>query len=119
MEQEGKPENPAHRLGKRLRENRESLHIARIPPTTKEEFVKWADENFCSDYGMALKWLWDGIPKGDLLSAMEVLSNHEERLVALEEGAQVAVPKAEPKTEKRIIKKLDGSKLEVEENESN
>ena len=83
MEEEKKPEvevkNPAHLLAKRLQGNRESLHIARVPPKTKEEFTKWAKDEFCGDYGMALKFLWDGMPKGDILGILELVQEQEIR----------------------------------------
>jgi len=112
----GEPANPAHRLAKRLQENRESLHIARVPPTTKKEFIEWADKEFCGDYGMALKWLWDGIPKGDLLSVLEVVQDHEARIIALESKKEVIKP-IEEKTNKKTIKMVDGTKKEVPNNE--
>ncbi|KKK70060.1 hypothetical protein LCGC14_2927800, partial [marine sediment metagenome] len=54
--------NPAHVLAKKLQENRKSLHIARIPDKTKEAFIALAEDEFCGDYGMTLKWLMDDIP---------------------------------------------------------
>ncbi len=118
MEQKGQPEptNQVQKLARRLQENRQSLHIARVPPKTKEEFVKWAEKEFCSDYGMALKWLWDSIPKADLLSAMEIITDHEDRLLALESQKQKATTPSEVE-ETKTIKKLDGSKIEVPKNE--
>ena len=36
-----------------------SLVINRVPPKTREAFIKLAMEEFCDDYGMTLKWLID------------------------------------------------------------
>ncbi len=33
--------------------------MSRVPKTTREEFVKYAEEEFCDDYGMCLKYVWD------------------------------------------------------------
>ena len=42
-----------------LREKEKSFHISRIPRQTKEEIIEFADDEFCGDYGMALKAIWD------------------------------------------------------------
>ena len=42
-----------------LKEKERSLHISRIPKKTKEDFVKFADEEYVSDYGMAFKFCFD------------------------------------------------------------
>ena len=42
-----------------LREKEKSFHISRIPRQTKEEIIEFADDEFCGDYGMALKTIWD------------------------------------------------------------
>lgn len=35
------------------------LVINRIPIDTKREFIEYAKENFCDDYGQCLKAIWD------------------------------------------------------------
>ena len=77
-------QNPAHVLAKRLQENRKSLHIARIPDKTKEAFMALAEEEFCGDYGMTLKWLIDDIPSQDTRMIIAKLEEQEARLQALE-----------------------------------
>jgi len=42
-----------------LREKEKSLHISRIPRQTKEEIIEFANKEFCEDYGMAIKYIWD------------------------------------------------------------
>ena len=42
-----------------LREKERKLSISRLPRQTKEEFVKFAEDEFCNDFGMALKAVWD------------------------------------------------------------
>ena len=42
-----------------LKEKERRLSISRIPIQTKEEFVQFADEDFCSDYGLCFKSVWD------------------------------------------------------------
>jgi hypothetical protein len=106
------PGAEAKQMLKRLQENSESLHISRIPPNVKKEFIEWADKEFCGDYGMALKWLWDDLPKGDLNTILDAIQNHEERILVLEETQASPVPTAEEPA-KKVIKTLDGKKHEV------
>ena len=40
-----------------------SFSINRIPTSTFEKFKELADKEFCSDYGMTLKWLLDNFDK--------------------------------------------------------
>lgn len=42
-----------------LREKERKLFISRLPMQVKEEFIKLANEEFCEDYGMAFKHVWD------------------------------------------------------------
>ena len=81
-------QNPAHLLGKKLQENRKSLHIARVPDKTKEAFIALADLEFCGDYGMTLKWLIDDIPSQDTRMIIAKLEEQEARLQALESATQ-------------------------------
>ena len=69
---------------KKLQENRLSLHIARLPEKTKKAFIALAEEEFCGDYGMCLKFLMDDIPSQDIRLVIATLEDHERRLQALE-----------------------------------
>ena len=42
-----------------LRERERSLFMSRVPKQTKEEFVSFANSDFCEDYGMTFKYVWD------------------------------------------------------------
>jgi len=42
-----------------LKEKENRLSISRIPSQVKKEFVSFADEEFCSDFGMAFKWCFE------------------------------------------------------------
>ncbi len=79
--------NPALKLAKKLQENRKSLHIARIPDKTKKAFMALAEEEFCGDYGMTLKWLMDDIPSQDTRMIIAKLEEQDARLQALESRA--------------------------------
>lgn len=73
------------KLIKKLRENRYSLFIQRLPRNTKREFTLFAEKEFCDDYGMALKWLWDffkgAMPNGleDIYARIEALEKRMEK----------------------------------------
>jgi len=98
-------QNPAHLLAHKLQENRKSLHIARIPDKTKEAFIALADEEFCGDYGMTLKWLIDDIPSQDTRMIIAKLEEQEARLQALESATHLS--EDTPDENKR--KMLDGT----------
>ena len=78
-----------------------NIFIGRVPKDTHNWFKTFADEQFCSDFGMALKHLTDFytglIPSGleHLEGAIEVL---DERLTVVENS------KSESKEEKKSIK---------------
>lgn len=42
-----------------LKQKEQKLNISRIPKQTKDEFLQLADYEFCGDYGMTLKYVWD------------------------------------------------------------
>lgn len=94
--------NPTQELAKRIQANRKSLHIARIPDKTKEVFIQFAEEEFCGDYGMALKWLIDDKLNGDIRTMVKMLEDHESRIQVLESKEE------SPKPEESVRKMLDG-----------
>ena len=98
--------NPALVLAKRLQENRKSLHIARIPDKTKKAFMALAEEEFCGDYGMTLKWIMDDIPSQDTRMIIAKLEEQEARLQALESATHSSEEVPNDNTKKM----LDGSK---------
>ena len=99
-------QNPALKLAKKLQENRKSLHIARIPDKTKEAFTALAEEEFCGDYGMTLKWLIDDIPSQDTRMIIAKLEEQEARLQALES----AIHSSEEVPDENTKTMLDGKK---------
>ncbi len=42
-----------------LRDKVNRLSIARLPKNIKDEFISFAEDEFCEDYGMAFKHVWD------------------------------------------------------------
>ena len=108
-------QNPAHLLAKKLQENRRSLHIARIPDKTKEAFMALAEEEFCGDYGMTLKWLMDDILGQDTKVIIATLEEQEMRIKALESATKTS----EEVPNEDSIKMLDGKKKVVRGSKKN
>lgn len=110
MEEENKTEEKlikdAEEIRQRIITNRRSMdiHITRVPLPTYESFREWAKEEFCFDYGMALKHLWDFynglIPTG--WEHLEVELEAQKKEIELLK-AEVFKPK-----EEKIRKRLDG-----------
>lgn len=95
------PETTVSKVLKTLKETSESIHIGRVPIQTKRDFKELADTEFCSDYGMTLKFLMDGIPKADILELLERITVLEDRLNTLEN-------KPKEKEESKKIKLVNG-----------
>ena len=108
--------NPAHLLRKKLQENRKSLHIARIPDKTKETFIALAEEEFCGDYGMTLKWLIDDIPGQDTRMIIAKLEEQEARLQALE-SATHSSEEAPDENKKKMLSGREITTKGVKKNE--
>ena len=84
----------------------DGLRISRLPEKTKKEFIEFANDEFCGDFGMALKHLFDfykGIIGSGNEHIEEALTNLNERLVVLENK-----PVEEKKPEEKAKKRLNG-----------
>lgn len=114
---EGQPSTPRELL-ERLKGNRQwpSLYVDRIPPKTKEAFQKLAMEEFCSDYGMTLKWLMDDIISQDMKAVLAKLEEHEQRISNLEALAKKMAESQEGK-DHIDVKMLDGKTIRVVKND--
>ena len=100
-------------MQKRVLSNR-SIVISRVPINTKKNFLEWCEENFESDRGMALKWLWDFFT-GVMPLTDEAHQLDHKQLWQEIENIKLSLIKKEP--EKGGIKMLDGSKRGGKENE--
>lgn len=98
----------AQKILAKVRENRDSIYIGRVPLQTKLDFVAFADQEFCSDFGMALKWLMDGIPKADIQMLAVKIDELEARLSSLEAASQ-----SKKSEEKRVKKMLNGKEVQL------
>jgi len=88
--------------------NSRVLHIGRVPLSTFTDFTAWAKEEFCDDYGMGFRHLWDCymglIPTG--------IEHIEAKLDALEiEVNALKALLASKKEEEKVIRMADGKVL--------
>jgi hypothetical protein len=84
------------------------LVMSRVPPRVKDEFIKYANDEFCGDYGMVLKQVWEQFKeyqfmKSQLFGNAEVKLNH---IISLLEN------QSEPKSKE--IKLLSGKSIKKE-----
>ena len=94
-----------------LREKEKSLHISRLPKRTKEEFVKYAKDEFAGDYGLLLRELWEKYKDYSMIQqTFDVKLNYIIQLLENEKSTA----SQERKPEKKIITFLDGRKVEKE-----
>ena len=86
-----------------LKEKEKSFHISRIPKQTKEEIIQLAHEEFCDDYGMTLKHVWDNFKLWKVFfENMDMKLNYILELLTQDEK----------KPEKETITMLSGRKVE-------
>jgi hypothetical protein len=90
-----------------LREKEKSLHISRLPRELKEQFVKFAEEEFADDFGMCLKFLFDQAMEYQYMK--NALFNGY-----LTKDTEQSTASQEEKPEKKVIKFLSGKKVERE-----
>jgi len=100
-------DSPALMLAKQLKEKNNSLYISRVPIGTRDTFIAIADEEFCSDYGMLLKFLVDKMLDKDSKIILGKLAEHEERLSNLEIGDDKPTVTTIKTLGGKIIKKED------------
>jgi len=92
-----------------------SLYISRIPEKTKKEFQEFATAEFCGDYGMLLKHLFD-FYKGAMLSGNEAydvaLEDLHERVTKLE-----STPVEEKSEKDKVLERIHKRKEALKERE--
>ena len=95
----------------------QGLVISRIPKSTREEFVKFAEEQFADDYGLLLKHIWDEFKKSQILE-ITFFENINMKLDYLI-GKIDDIPKQEEKKPTKEIKFLDGKTRRIEKEVKN
>lgn len=98
-----------------LSHNSVSMNIRRVPVNTSNAIKKLAQEEFCGDYGMTLKYLLDTHEK-ELFYKDEFLKLRTE-LEVLKEQFFMMLSKEEPSTIPKKIKTISGRTLNRGNNE--
>jgi hypothetical protein len=90
----------------------QGLSMSRVPDKTLEKFKKLANEEFCGDYGMTLKFLLDAWENFENTQAALVCAvfNLENRVMGIE--TSLNEPQEVPK---KKIKFMSGREIEVVE----
>ena len=104
-------DNPTKRLIERIRENKMSLKISRIPDKTKEEFIALANEEFCGDYGMAFKEVFSYYLEHHAIKALFFQNIDSKLNYILEILSQTEQKEEKPKT--KSIRLVNGKRIEV------
>ena len=89
-----------------LKEKETRLSISRIPKQVKEEFVEFADEEFCSDYGLCFKSVWDNFKLWKIF-----FQNIDMKLDSILGRLSQIEQNEESSDEKQSIKMLSGEEL--------
>lgn len=80
------------------------LVIARVPIDVKERFVRIANEQFCGDYGMVLKWLVDGLLTAQQEQLQEQLDQLQSRIQHLEQEQTTPTKEIRLANGRRIVR---------------
>jgi len=89
----------------------QGLVISRIPKSTRDEFVKFAEEYYADDYGMVLVELWKNYKRSQFLEVtfFENINMKLEYLIS-----KLDVPKKEEEKPTKEIRFLNGRKVRKE-----
>ena len=90
-----------------LKEKENRLSISRVPKRTKEEFLKFAEEEFCNDFGMTLKYVWDNFKLWKIF-----FENISFKLDNILESISQLEPNEKKPEQKENIRFLSGRKVE-------
>ncbi len=93
-----------------LKERERKLFINRIPKNIKEEFIKFAEEEFCGDYGLCLKYVWDNFKIWKIF--FENIDLKLDVIIEMIQNKQETEPKNMVKTLSGKILKKGGKKNE-------
>ena len=83
------------------------LVINRVPKNTKMEFIDFADQEFESDYGMTLKYIWDNFKLWKIF--------FENMDMKLDKIIDLANNQNNQKPEEKQIRMLSGKKIKYKE----
>lgn len=83
------PQEQLEEIRQRLAMNPNRLVMSTVPLPTKQRFIEFANTEFNGDYGMALKWLVDGILRSEDVLMKNALIAVQQRVKIMEEKVQV------------------------------
>lgn len=116
MEEQQQNTPAANKLLRRLDENLFSLTISRVPQRTKKAFIELANEEFCGDYGMTLKWLVDQRADDEVRqhAINEALQSFDTRITEIENSIKIAASNVTQedvtaKEKRQRVRMCDGS----------
>jgi len=94
------------------------IMISRIPEKAKEQFVKLAEEEFCDDYGMLLKWLLEQTIEYQEIKLM-LFANFASFSTALEllNNKVEQIEKSMNRQPERVIKTVSGEEIKIKKKE--
>jgi len=92
---------------RKLKENQDAIFIGRVPPQTKELFERLAHDEFCDDFGFALKWLIERAFDNDVRDAR--IDDLQEQIESIKD---VLSQQSEQPTVKKMV---DGTTRKVKQ----
>ena len=91
------------------------LTIKRVPIDIAQKFKQLANDEFCGDYGMCLKMLYDSFEEQNKNPVLETLREHEQRILKLE----ATLTSAQDKQDSEVAKALGGRIIRRKRGEQN
>jgi hypothetical protein len=93
-------------MSKTMHPNADFLVMSRVPKDVSDAFKRYANEQFCGDYGMAFRNVWDEFytKPAQIGQIYDLLQNHEDRMLVLEGKKDLP---------KKIIKTLSGREITI------
>jgi len=83
-----------------------SLTMSRVPPNVKREFMDLANAEFCGDYGLCFKNVWDNFKLWKML-----FENMDMKLDIIIDKLNIPNEKS---SDKKVIKTFTGRRIELE-----
>ena len=100
-----------------LRDKEKRLTISRIPKQIKEEFIEFADAEFCEDYGMCFREVWTQYKFWRML--YENLDYKMSHIISLLESKEPQEDVEDTKNEvSNNIRMLNGNKIRGTKNDN-
>lgn len=86
----------------------EGLVMSRVPKDTRNEFIKFAEDQFAGDYGMLLQHLMNSYKLMSVIETFDIKLNY---IISILESNNKSNEKTEDK--EKVIKMLSGKNLKI------